>query len=106
MSLERNFSLLKVDNYYTVAQASNETADENAVTKRGVTYLKFIDNAGSTQVQMRHGDGVTALKNCPSIGYTANGILVGGTELTEEALQKILAVHDLISDVWTGEGAY
>lgn len=103
---ERNFSLLKVNNYYTAVSEADTPLNDEDITKRGVTYLKFIDNDGKTLVQMSHGDGVTALKDCPSIGYSADGILVGDKELTQADLEKLLEFASIIDGVWTGEGEY
>ena len=106
VEFEKNLSLLKIRNNYTVVEEVHESneiaiADEEARSSlEGVTYVRFykdepfIDeygyhHLGGLRVQLRHGDGETPLKDLPSISYSADGIMAGKTEITTEVLERI-----------------
>jgi hypothetical protein len=106
VEFEKNLSLLKIRNNYTVVEEIHESneiaiADEEAKDSlEGVTYIRFYNDEpfideygyhhqGGLRVQLRHGDGETPLKDLPSISYSADGIMAGKTEITTEVLERI-----------------
>lgn len=112
VEFEKNLSLLKIRNNYTVVEETHESdeiamADEEARNSlEGVTYVRFYNDEGHNdafgywqngglRVQLRHGDGETPVKDLPSISYSADGLMAGKTEITTEMLQRIVELDGL-----------
>jgi hypothetical protein len=112
VEFDKNLSLLKIRNNYTVVEETHESneiamADEETRNSlEGVTYVRFYKDEGHNdafgywqngglRVQLRHGDGETPVKDLPSISYSAEGLMAGKTEITAEMLQRILELDAL-----------